>query len=162
MPAPSPVLRLAAPRAVLVVLAGAWALWATFVALSNTTELLWSVGVGDPRFRSGNVGYIGLALQEWTTSRGLAQVLLLIATAWEAIAAVLLWTAAAAGLRGSDRALPTLTAGLLAVAALMLGFAVAVEATVSYEKIDNTIYFVIAGTALASLIASRMMAAERR
>jgi len=161
MPTRSAISRLGSPRLVLVVLAGGWALWTTLIALSNATELLWSVGVGDPRFRSGNVDYIGLALQGWTSSRGLAQILLVVATAWEAMAAILLWIAAIAALRGSPSARPALTGGLLAVVALMLGFVVGVEATVSFERVDNALYFAIAGTALASLVAARIVAAER-
>ena len=82
-------------RAASTLLVAAWAIFITVVTASNVTELLHSLGVWGPVFRSGNLGFLTVATAIYGFSEGVNQLLLAAVILWEGGAMLLLWRAAA-------------------------------------------------------------------
>src|SRR5215471_1836507 len=103
-----------------MLLAG-WALYITIVTASNLTDLFWSFHWENWAFRSGNLAYIASATRIYFTTEQANQALLALVTAWEGVAAVLLWLAALRWARGGEAALACARHGLVTLGLLWFG-----------------------------------------
>lgn len=140
-------------RAVSTLLVAAWALFITVVTASNVTELLHSLGVWSPVFRSGNVGFLAVATAIYGFSEGLNQLLLTGVILWEGAAAVLLWRSAAA-LRGRrPDAVASARLALTVLGLLWFAFAIMTEVFIAYARgVNESMYWTLATAVLATLV----------
>jgi hypothetical protein len=131
------------------------------IALTNSVDLLESVGVDLGSWSSNNVEYVESVLASVGWGPGPAPWIVLGATAMEAVAAIGYGIAAALlilgrpGVRGPVR---VATAGAFFT---WIGLAFGAEAFIVYEMVDWTKYLVAAGLSAAGWIAAELFLAER-
>jgi hypothetical protein len=131
----------------------AWALFITIVTASNVTELLHSLGIWSPVFRSGNLGFLAMATSIYGVSEGLNQLLLAGVILWEGSAALLLWRAAAR-LRGRvPGAIASARLALTVLGLLWFAFAIMTEVFIAYARgVNESMYWTLATAVLATLV----------
>lgn len=132
-------------------LLAAWALYTSIVTASNVTELLHSLGIWSPLFRSGNLGFIATATSIYGFSTGMNQVLLAGAVVWEGTAAILLWHAAHATRAGAAGAHAAARAGLTVLALLWVAFAIMTEIFIAYDRgLNESMYWILFGAVIVT------------
>lgn len=147
-------------RLVFVALFGPLSFLFGAIALTNSVDLLSSVGVDLGSWSSGNVGYVEGVLASVGWGPELAPWIVLGATVMEAVAAVGYGVAAALlilgrpGVRGPVR---VATAGAFFT---WIGLAFGAEAFIVYEMVDWTKYLVAAGLSAGGWIAAELFLAD--
>jgi hypothetical protein len=137
---------------------GAWALYISIVTASNVTELLHSLGIWSPLFRSGNVGFIAVATKIYWDSTALNQLLLAGVILWEGGAAALLWRAAIDLKAARPGAIAASRLGLTVLGLLWFAFAIMTEIFVAFERgVNESQYWGLATATLATLIAIHVL-----
>lgn len=141
-------------RTASTLLLSAWALFITIVTASNVTELLHTLGIWSPLFRSGNLSFIATATSIYGFSTMMNQALLAGAVVWEGAAAVLLWRAVRASHAGSADAQSSARAGLMVLALLWAAFAIMVEIFIAYDRgLNESMYWTLLTAVLATWLA---------
>ena len=126
----------------------------TVIVGSNFTDLLTSFGWIHTAFHSGNLAFIETATGGvYFHSQAVDQVLLGCVLVWETSAAVLLWYGVIAWNGSVWRTVGAAEAGLIVIALLWMGFAIATEIFVAYDRgVNESAYWVLAIANLVTLV----------
>jgi hypothetical protein len=122
------------------------------VALSNLTDVLWSFGLVDLAWRSGNVAWVRSALGFAGKPQWLALVVVCGATLVQALVAFLYLRAAARVAWRAPGAIEAFRAATVPGIALWFGFTVGVELFLAFETVDWSKFLALIVGGLVSLI----------
>lgn len=138
---------------------GFWALYFTLVFASNAFDALKALGVVGDRFAfaSGNYAMIVAATAKLASSTALNAILFAGVLAWEALAAVLFWSA----FRRVRHRGPVETAAFVASIALWAAFVLADEVFLAYEGGTEATHVRLFVAQLVSLLAIHLLPDEQ-
>ena len=131
-----------------------WAVWFSFVCLSNVLDGLKQLDVlpATWTYTSGNFALVLSVVQARGTPVWIAAMLFAGVMLWEGLCAGLFWRAAL-GFRGDGASRALAITAFASSVALWAAFCVTVEAFIAFEKISEGVFQTLLGTNLLSLLA---------